>query len=387
MLSRNQTESTQYEKSLLAGVEDSCRRTEDFQDICRSLRGAFPGEVARFLPAGPQRHAVEPITVADVLGANAPEPHPIDFDWRFVDSTANALASLTGGFNRVLCFGTPSVFNAIARQGRHVCLVDRNPFLPRVLHRATAARYIIEDIADIEHIDGAFDAAILDPPWYLPSYELWLSKVIPLLTSGASIFLVLFRDLTRPDATSQRRGLLEKLTSIGTVSVQSHEAQYSTPRFELEVLRRLGLPHLPAWRIGDVVRIDLREGIRRWPFSELVPSPKQAWSRFLVGRQVIAVAVKDGDLGPITYRAPEGDVFALDSVSERDPRRLQIGLWTSRNYAAVVAGTQRLASLLAAHADDAMPRPAPTIGSAEDMITFKQAVRDLRLGLGELVDA
>src|ERR1043165_2860408 len=39
----------------------------------------------------------------------APEPHPLDFDWRFTPKTARQLADLIAVYQSCLCVGAPTV--------------------------------------------------------------------------------------------------------------------------------------------------------------------------------------------------------------------------------------------------------------------------------------
>jgi hypothetical protein len=100
-------------------------------------------------------------------------------------------------YRDVLCIGTPTVYGAIRAKGGNAFLVDRNPLLTRTL---SAETFLITEISAEEELmpyfNRKFDAAVLDPPWYGEAYHLWVRRTLPLLRSGAAIFLVLFRRLT-----------------------------------------------------------------------------------------------------------------------------------------------------------------------------------------------
>jgi hypothetical protein len=384
-------EVTIYERRLLEVATSVSNDDLDFQRVCRRMLGAFPEEVERVFPTK-LRNCASRAAQSEVpppLGLRNPEPHPADYDWRFDLVTANAFAELAGKFTNVLCLGTPTVFNAIASKGRRACLIDRNPLLADVLKSSYLARVVISDVAAVDHIDGVFDAAVLDPPWYLADYELWLRKGLRLLTPAASIFLVLFRELTRPAAARERKQLLANLACLGSVSFPSFDAVYSTPRFEAEVLHRLGLPMLPAWRVGDVVRVDLAGSLPRCPFPDRVTAIRPTWTRFVAGEEVIFLAVDSDDTHPITHSPPEGGAsFDLNSVSERDPRRRRINIWTSRNRAAIALGTRRIAAFLMTHAEPVVPGNVSSMSlSSEDYSAFRRLANDLQFSLRSLPDA
>jgi hypothetical protein len=161
------------------------------------------------------------------------------------------------------------------------------------------------------------------------------------------------------------------------------EAVYATPRFEGEVLRRLGLPPLPAWRAADLIRVTLNGSARRPARirGRSRPSPG-TWSRFIIGDQVVAVADRGRDDGPILYEPPSPTIhnFALDSVSARDARRNAITIWTSRNLGANATGTRRIATVLSgrAHATSisSVPPEGPLL-MTHDRHMVEQLARDL----------
>jgi hypothetical protein len=79
-----------------------CLSSVDFQALCRDLKGAFPDLVRRGFkgtirsgePALPYNRAK--------FDLSAPEPSPVDFDWRFDDPTASQLAeTLMSGIVRI----------------------------------------------------------------------------------------------------------------------------------------------------------------------------------------------------------------------------------------------------------------------------------------------
>src|SRR4051794_2423934 len=104
-----------------------------FEDLCRGCQGAFPTEVAASLcrigPHAASLTAREPVRlVAPDMGPYLPEPHPIDYEWRFSRATAAAVARYAeriGG--RVACLGVPTVFIELRPEHVEAVLIDRNP--------------------------------------------------------------------------------------------------------------------------------------------------------------------------------------------------------------------------------------------------------------------
>jgi hypothetical protein len=119
-----------------------------FRDICRACKGLFPTEVAlRLLKNGDRP---KPARSAPDWGlASWPEPHPIDFDWRFNAATARSLAHRVRGAENVLCVGTPTVFKEILEAGRRACLIDQNSLLTAKFQAGPQSMVLTGRIEDI----------------------------------------------------------------------------------------------------------------------------------------------------------------------------------------------------------------------------------------------
>src|SRR5918912_2663 len=84
--------------------------------ICRQCHGAFPTlvwEVLQSTDGGPDvPHRAwrdEEPGLYDAALPSMPEPHPLDYEWRYTAATADALADYLGKpGTRVACFGTPT---------------------------------------------------------------------------------------------------------------------------------------------------------------------------------------------------------------------------------------------------------------------------------------
>ncbi|MFO1097227.1 MAG: hypothetical protein U1E81_02875 [Xanthobacteraceae bacterium] len=374
-----------YARDVLTAAKQAYASCDsDPQRYCRALKGAFPAVVAGSLQAliNHERMFSNRAAWQYIRQRSAPEPHPIDFDWRFTRATSNSLADLACAQGSVLCVGTPSVFEAIAARGGEALLLDRNPLLK--FPKNSACRYTVTDLREKEELRGEFDAAVLDPPWYPEHYRTWIARALTLLARPGVIYLALFRELTRPGASGDRDFVLSLLEALGNVSfLREHELIYSTPPFEAEVLAHLNLPVLPTWRVADLVRVDVKD-----PHSICLDKDGYAseapFDRFAVGDQVVVVRHPVNDTGPISYYNPGlgCDGFMLNSVSNRNPSRSDITVWTSRNRAAVATGTRRIAALLSRMTGNIQGKPSVKNVSEDDEITFNNLLGDLKLNAG-----
>jgi SAM-dependent methyltransferase len=323
-----------------------------------ATEGADPRLVAQRLHAlglATEREPTEASGSGEVSEPWVPELHARDFEWYFTPACAAELAARVGGPGRsVLCLGTPTVAFALLETGhvRRVTLVDRTPFAFRRDHGlafrrhrdAAALEARQEDLAAARLDAGAYDVAVLDAPWYLPALCHWLAVAAAAVRPGGRILLALLPALHRPSAQADRATILARARALGPVTVEPGRLRYATPRFEREALATAGLWVPAAWRRADLVELVVeRPSTARYE----APAPEPAWARFVVGTQVIQLdpCAPSGPgelLGPLDGHAD----FRYGSISTRDPRRADIGLWTSRSRVARVRRPAVVAALL-----------------------------------------
>lgn len=345
---------------------DACLReaiadgAQSLGDALAATLGADPRLVAQRM-----RALGRPVPVTTTMAGHepgepwAPELHARDFEWYFTPACAAELAARVGtGGCSVLCLGTPTVAFALldAPHVPRVTLVDRNPLTLR-RHRdreapALEARH--EDLAAARVEGGAYDVAVLDAPWYLPALSHWLAVAAAAVRPGGRILLALLPALHRPSARADRAAVLERARALGRISIEPGRLRYTTPRFEHEALACAGLVVPAAWRCADLLEITVERPSRAIP-AAIEPEPP--WVRITVGAQVI-------HLDPCAPSTPGEALEAIDghadfrygSISTRDPRRADIGLWTSRSRVARVRRPAVVAAVLERLAQTGEPR-------------------------------
>jgi hypothetical protein len=323
------------------------------ESICRASEGASPLDVLSAI--ADLKLSLEPASIEETTRkhvrstSSLPEPHPIDFEWRFNETTARHLAEHAhqlGG--RVACLGTPTVFRHLHSHNPDPVLIDRNPFLYRYLATQSHRRIVLADlrfsISDLAV--GTFDVILMDPPWYGAHVETWLVRALEIAHPGTVIILTLFPRLVRLHAAEERKRLIKALRGLGTLARLRFKAIYETPLFESATLQALGIPPLVEWRAADLVRIAVSDPL---PKCRSIAPEEPTWHRFLVKDQVIALRTDAPQNGvPSIYPVYEDSSFVLRSVSARESIRDTIDLWTSRNRCARVSGTEHLRHILIA---------------------------------------
>lgn len=300
-----------------------------------------------------------------------PELHARDYEWYFTPTCAAHLATRAAGYGQsMLCLGAPTVAFALLDRPelRRVTLVDRNPLALR-RHRGGAPLHAIcEELAAARLEAGAYDAVVFDAPWYPDELRRWLAVAAAAVRPRGRVLFALMQPLHRPSAADDRAAILAHARRLGEVTVEPARLRYHSPRFEREALAAAGL-HVPlAWRRADLVELVVRAS-REAPAPS--PTHEPAWTRFVVGSQVIQLdprAQHDPRVQPHVHDEP-GDVlspvgdrddFRYASISTRDPRRSEIGLWTSRSRVARVRRPELVAALLERLAHDGEHRGLQT---------------------------
>ena len=269
-------------------------------------------------------------------GSAFPEPHPLDFDWRF---NRRALEHLG---DRIECslaktiavLGAPTLFKYLCEQCRAAHLFDKNDQIISFLRQAgynEVTECNLFRYAGQNH----FDCVIADPPWYLDHYRAFMEAARRMLVPGRNLLLSVLPPLTRPSAEDDRSAIVNFASERGfdLVSNEPDLLGYLSPPFEREALKSEGL-NMPAWRFGDLYTFVLSE--REVPKYQPDSSEEdQSWRTFTIGLTVVKVKW-DGTHLNETFgfsNVSEMNDIRLRSVSRRSPLRSKINLWTSRNIA------------------------------------------------------
>lgn len=329
-----------YRERLRNRIVEIAPYCSSFHELCSAAQGAFPADVVREL-----NHLKNEIREFDTIVRTAEfdegnsrlffpsiENLLTDFDWRFERSSAESLCSILREFSSVLCLGTPTIFALLSSKERDVFLVDQNYFYASELP-GSADQIILASIEanEMRHVNRAFDAVILDPPWYSDDYRKWLSTAVSFAKDGAYIFLPIIPSLARPNADIEGREIYTCLETIGSTALLPFDVRYETPSFEVEVLKSVGLPALHGWRTVKFasVCVNNRQGA-----TMMAASTKRRvdWLRYRFGTKTVATRAISIEHENIA----DGELFFLDSVSQRDRRIKYITALSSRNMATAI---------------------------------------------------
>lgn len=273
-----------------------------------------------------------------------PEPHALDFDWRFTSDTLEFLGRYISDFRvrSVAVLGAPTLFKYLSDRGTNARLFDNNAQVVKRLREAGYCNVTECDLLRRLPTGKNFDCAVVDPPWYLEHYNAFIEAGRRLLASRGKLLVSMLPRLTRPSATMDRAQVLTFAFQRGfeLASVDAGSLHYASPSFEVAALQSEGI-HLTDWRSADLYTFRLTTR----PVPELeVPTAEETdpWETFQIGRTVVKIKL---DRGRSDHRFEFKEVpgvadMRLKSVSRRSPARPHINLWTSRNLVAHVTRSE-----------------------------------------------
>jgi hypothetical protein len=243
-----------------------------YGDIYARSLGAFPTLVKEALQKSRSNPGIAPDASAVPLTAECEwtpweddELDPIDAQWYFDMPTAQRIVGMfASGTNSVLALGTPTVASVAASKIDNVTLVDISQ---RFTRDADAAWPALKNVnitchdLDEEIYSGVTkaDVVVMDPPWYIESYQAWLHSAVSNCRSDGMLVVALPQILTSRRSLPERQAIIAILEKVGNVQLVPDALTYLTPSFELPVLEASDLQFLKQWRHGDIAVINVRK--------------------------------------------------------------------------------------------------------------------------------
>jgi hypothetical protein len=312
-------------------------------DLCKSAQGAFPIDVLKAIEGLIETgtYSGEPVETRD-YSYILPEPHPIDYEWRFLKDTSISIADLSEKCgNKIACFGTPTVFQELAKRNHNVKLFDRNNLLIEHFEKIFTQKMVVSDLLVDSIKQDSHNTIVMDPPWYPDHFKVWLKQALKLVKCDSYIITTIIPDLVRPNAKKEKEEILKLLEQIGVINFENVIATYETPFFERETLNIQRIPVVCNWRKCEILRVKVKTNdihINTTPIFE----PK--WKRIQFGSQVVAVKVDSSTKNKkISAKPPYQDgSYILKSVSKRDKISDKINFWTSRNRCLIISGNSKV---------------------------------------------
>ena len=212
---------------LVASAAPGCR---SFAELLEHVPGAYPADVAAALTRVTALRLVDAATharltrdrgqVSAATGAGEawelvlPEPHPLDYDWRWDQRTAGRLLahclSASSRDDTVALLGTPTLMHAAATSPLHRrwVLLESSAATTAVLAEISPGDVICCDLTRDELPSLDADVVVADPPWYPEHSRAFLWAAAQLTRTGATVLLAQPAAATRPGVLAERAELL-----------------------------------------------------------------------------------------------------------------------------------------------------------------------------------
>jgi len=352
-------------KQYQLSVVQKCLKTgpRSFQSLVPLAEGLYPSDLAALLQdevlncgilLQDGEYSLPTAASPTTLGSGRdhfelPEPHPLDYDWRFTADTAGRMAlrilSETPGSGHIALLGVPTLLNAIpwCRSDCRVTLFDASEELIRYLRRQPERRGLTCKCVDLtlepEGAAGLADVVMCDPPWYLEYYAAFLAHASLIAKIGAPVFISFLPLCTRPECERDRQEILQIAGGLGLTpcALEPGVLAYDMPTFERESLAREGLCVTEQWRRGDLLVLrkvtaareeEIARALQR---TEPIREERRQWKEVLIGTRKIKLRspADSSNDRPELLRIEPGDV--LPTVSRRYPGRRNVDLWLWNN--------------------------------------------------------
>jgi hypothetical protein len=295
---------------------------------CFSLKGfLYPWTSTRFSEKGPRNISIG----IDVI--SAPEPHPLDFDWRFDAQSVDKLAQIVPTTTPIMALGCPSLAKRFRELGIEAMLVDRQPI-------QGAEGQIELDIQTDPPRKFNSLTAIIDPPWYPGHLFRWVSWAAACVGEGGEVYASIWPPGTRPTGEIEYLEARKWMDTWATVSELKYRPTYNIPTFELASLQSSEAGALAqSPRVGRLLRIKVNEVP---PLPSISPSG-ECWRRFVFNDYQIAIRKSaEEPNSPAINQLSNADGWIWPYVSRRAPHRDKIDIWSSRNEVAQATGVRTL---------------------------------------------
>ncbi|MCS3444980.1 hypothetical protein M2222_006214 [Bradyrhizobium elkanii] len=256
-----------------------------------------------------------------------PEPHILDYDWRYTSETVTILSELVRNSDSVLAVGTPSLARYLESIGHEVLLVDRQPIHAVRNHRQMEPGYGPPDFKKRT-------IAVIDPPWYLTDARVWIAWTAHGIEPRSQMLVSLWPDTTRPTAAKEFEELKSWISQWAEFEILDVVPRYNTPLFEAVALKASESPSM-----GRSPRYGRLVSIRPRTLPDLLgpPESRSTWIRFVVDDYQLAICLKENQsLTCPVIQHPIAKHWIWPYVSKRARERDLINLWSSRNEVALL---------------------------------------------------
>lgn len=269
-----------------------------------------------------------------------PQPHPLDFDWRYSSKTVREISGAISTSDTVVAGGAPSIARYLDAVARDAILVDRQPF-------QDVKKHIVAEVGHVR-LKVQQAVAVLDPPWYPAEAIQWIAWAAGVVGAGGEMLVSLWPADIRPAGRQERTHLADWVRGWAEISDTGIPVEYVPPSFEQAASAISGgTDLLEKPRSGELLRIV----VGREPATVPEPQRLTRWVRFIFNEYQLAIrdSPTTSSGSQITHvSGAEGWIWP--HVSRRAAGRDEIAIWSSQNEVAMVGNSGPLVQTLRAYA-------------------------------------
>lgn len=274
-------------------------------------------------------------------GLKLPIPHPLNYDWRFSNSSLeyllNYCSEKTKPDETIAFLGAPSVYLKAIEISfpRKIILLDNNSSVINYFSENTVndGVRLCNILKDSIPADIKASMIVIDPPWYEKHLLGFMWAAANICIMNGQILISLPPIGTRPGIENDLRRLFEWSERAGLVLANKEKGilPYISPPFEMNALRVENLYNISKeWRRGDLALFVKKQEVKM-ERPLISPDSEEQW----LEETVNGVRIKLKPYDTVQFKDPKlltiikTDVFP--TISRRDPRRRLVEVWTSGN--------------------------------------------------------
>lgn len=326
----------------------------NFSKLLKKMKGIFPVElynlIKEYKPAlkltfEDEEHSTKRYEnngwhkIAEEI--NLPTPHLANYEWRYTEESANKIVDyILNTENKkinICCLGTPTIALELINRGHFVTLLDiNNPLIDCIkkIYDETKIECITYDAQKNipQRLINKFDIILINPPWYLDYYELFISRALQLMKEeGGEIILPFFQPLSRHTALQDllclekyiEEPICNKISSLGYI-------EFETPTFEKRILQKNGISICDNWRNAEIVKLTYDKNMII-PIQEEKILEKKNWVRFYDEKTKSYFVIDALNMINKDFQLESAQSSFLENISRKEIENLKIDIWDNRN--------------------------------------------------------
>ncbi len=344
-----------YEEIIDEQIKRATDKYSDFFNLVKCAKGIHPLEIVNSLKrlkcmnllSEEKYFEIDKSKCAEAEKYNIyakPVAHFLDSDWRFSEKGVQVLVQNVKKYIKkgqtIIFLGVPTLFKYFFNeypQFYNYVFLDRNAN-KHIGSMELSENVIVVDshVSKLKDYNVQADIVIMDPPWYLECYKLFMNIAYLISNPNAIVLSVMPPITTRPTVKDEYEKLEEYLKELGIciIEYKSNVIEYQMPPFERNTLRINGIVNIPDnWRTGDLLIAikKLQIADQRLLIHQI--NNDKMWWEFDCGTVRIKYCIPNElkiTSGFIELRSIyEGDIYP--SVSRRFKGNTAINVWTSGN--------------------------------------------------------